>query len=75
VTTSVVTNSVFKGFFEKQKLTGPNFIDRYKQLRIVQSVENKLDYLEQTIPPAFVPAQVGQQVAPEALAAHTARVK
>ncbi|GJV49533.1 retrotransposon protein, putative, ty1-copia subclass [Tanacetum coccineum] len=27
MTTSVVNNSVFRGFFEKQKLTGPNFID------------------------------------------------
>ncbi|GJX43115.1 zinc finger, CCHC-type containing protein [Tanacetum coccineum] len=75
MTTSVVTNSVFRGFFEKQKLTGPNFIDWYRQLRIVLSVEDKLDYLEQPIPPAPVPAQAGQQVAPEALAAHTAWVK
>ncbi|GJY17518.1 retrotransposon protein, putative, ty1-copia subclass [Tanacetum coccineum] len=73
--TSVVTNSVFRGFFEKQKLTGPNFIDWYRQLRIVLSVEDKLDYLEQPIPPAPVPAQAGQQVAPEALAAHAAWVK
>ncbi|GJT13024.1 zinc finger, CCHC-type containing protein [Tanacetum coccineum] len=75
MTTSVVNNSVFRGFFEKQKLTGPNFIDWYRQLRIVLSVEDKLDYLEQPIPPALVPAQAGQQVAPEALAAHTAWVK
>ncbi|GJS15719.1 retrotransposon protein, putative, ty1-copia subclass [Tanacetum coccineum] len=75
MTTSVVNNSVFRGFFEKQKLTGPNFIDWYRQLRIVLSVEDKLDYLEQPIPPAPVPAQAGQQVAPEALAAHTAWVK
>ncbi|GJT67916.1 hypothetical protein Tco_1019396 [Tanacetum coccineum] len=75
MTTSVVTNSVFRGFFEKQKLTGPNFIDWYRQLRIVLSVMDKLDYLEQPIPPAPVPAQAGQQVAPEALAAHAAWVK
>ncbi|GJY99232.1 retrotransposon protein, putative, ty1-copia subclass [Tanacetum coccineum] len=75
MTTSVVNNSVFRGFFEKQKLTGPNFIDWYRQLRIVLSVEDKLDYLEQPIPPAPVPAQAGQQVAPEALAAHAAWVK
>ncbi|GKB44680.1 hypothetical protein Tco_0889622 [Tanacetum coccineum] len=42
---------------------------------IVLSVEDKFDYLEQPIPPAPVPAQVGQQVAPEALAARTAWVK
>ncbi|GKE60107.1 hypothetical protein Tco_1510474 [Tanacetum coccineum] len=75
MTTSVVTNSIFRGFFEKQKLTGPNFIDWYKQLRIVLSVEDKLDYLEQPIPPAPVPAQASQQVTPEALTAHTAWVK
>ncbi|GJU88152.1 zinc finger, CCHC-type containing protein [Tanacetum coccineum] len=75
MTTSVVNNSVFRGFFEKQKLTGPNFIDWYRQLRIVLSVEDKLYYLEQPIPPAHVPAQAGQQVAPKALAAHAAWVK
>nr|GEY70681.1 zinc finger, CCHC-type [Tanacetum cinerariifolium] len=37
--------------------------------------EDKLDYLEQPIPPAPVPAQAGQQVAPEALAAHSAWVE
>ncbi|GJZ64151.1 retrotransposon protein, putative, ty1-copia subclass [Tanacetum coccineum] len=61
-----------RGFFEKQKITGSNFIDWYRQLRIVLSVEDKLDYLKQPIPPAYVPAQARQQVAPEALAAHVA---
>ncbi|GKF72946.1 hypothetical protein Tco_0219278 [Tanacetum coccineum] len=75
MTTSVVTNSVFRGFFEKQKLTGPNFIDWYRKLRIVLSVEDKLDYLERPIPPAHVLAQAGQQVVSEALAAHIAWVK
>ncbi|GJU86495.1 hypothetical protein Tco_1294041 [Tanacetum coccineum] len=75
MTTSVVNNSVFRGFFEKQKLTGPNFIDWYRQLRIVLSVEDKLNYLEHPIPAASVPSQAGQQVAPEALAAHAAWVK
>nr|GEV27830.1 zinc finger, CCHC-type [Tanacetum cinerariifolium] len=75
MTTSVVNTSVFKGFFEKQKLTGPNFIDWYRKLRIVLSVEDMLNYLEHLIPAAPVPAQAGQQVAPEALAAHAAWVK
>ncbi|GJS13124.1 hypothetical protein Tco_0407596 [Tanacetum coccineum] len=75
MTTSVVTNSVFRGFFEKQKLTGPNFIDWYKQLRIVLSVMDKLDYLEQPIPHAHIPAQASQQAALEALAGHAAWVK
>ncbi|GKC79501.1 hypothetical protein Tco_1130275, partial [Tanacetum coccineum] len=69
MTIAVVINSVFKGFFEKQKLTRPNFIYWYKQLRIVLSVEDKLNYLEQPIPPASVPLK-GQQVAHEILAAH-----
>ncbi|GKE13435.1 zinc finger, CCHC-type containing protein, partial [Tanacetum coccineum] len=74
MTTSVVNNSVFRGFFEKQKLTGPNFIDWYRQLRIVLSVEDKLNYLEQPIPPAPIPPE-GQQVAPEILTAHAAWIK
>ncbi|GJU15867.1 zinc finger, CCHC-type containing protein [Tanacetum coccineum] len=36
---------------------------------------DKLDYLEQPIPPAPIPTQASQQVAPEALAAHAAWVK
>nr|GEZ45515.1 hypothetical protein [Tanacetum cinerariifolium] len=74
MTTSSTNNSVFRGFFEKQKLTGPNFIDWYRQLRIVLSIEDKLNYLEQHIP--LVPvAPAGQQVTLEILAAHTACVK
>nr|GEU74306.1 hypothetical protein [Tanacetum cinerariifolium] len=49
MTTSLTNNSVFRGFFEKQKLTGLNFIDWYRQLRIVLSIEDKLNYLEQPI--------------------------
>nr|GEW86347.1 hypothetical protein [Tanacetum cinerariifolium] len=54
MTTSSTNNSVFRGFFEKQKLTGPNFIDWYQQLRIVLSIEDKLNYLEEPISPAPV---------------------
>nr|GEZ36686.1 hypothetical protein [Tanacetum cinerariifolium] len=67
----VANNSFFKGFFEKQKLTEPNFMDCYRQLRIVLSIEDKLNYIEQPIPPASV-APAGQHVAPEILAAHNA---
>nr|GEU84672.1 hypothetical protein [Tanacetum cinerariifolium] len=74
MTTSSTNNSVFRGFFEKQKLIGPNFIDWYRQLRIVLSIEDKLNYLEQPIPPAPV-APAGQQVVPEILAAHSAWIK
>nr|GEZ20828.1 hypothetical protein [Tanacetum cinerariifolium] len=74
MTTSVGNNSVFRSFFEKQKLTGPNFIDWYRQLCLVLSIEDKENYLEHPIPDAPV-APPGQQVPPEALAAHAAWVK
>nr|GEU98665.1 retrotransposon protein, putative, Ty1-copia subclass [Tanacetum cinerariifolium] len=74
MTTSSANNSVFRGFFEKQKLTGPNFIDWYRQLRIVLSIEDKLNYLEQPIPPTLV-VPAGQHVAPEILTAHTDWIK
>ncbi|GKC82497.1 hypothetical protein Tco_1138214 [Tanacetum coccineum] len=64
MTTSSANNSVFRGFLEKQKLTGPNFIDWYRQLRIALSIEDKLNYLEQSLPPAPV-APEGQLVTPE----------
>ncbi|GKD22075.1 hypothetical protein Tco_1223778 [Tanacetum coccineum] len=53
----------------------PYFFTRWLDLRIVLSVEDKFNYLEQPIPPAYIPAQAGQQVALEALAAHTTWVK
>nr|GEY45739.1 zinc finger, CCHC-type [Tanacetum cinerariifolium] len=74
MTTSLANNSVLKGFFKKEKLTGPKFIDWYRHLRIVISIEDKLNYLEQPIPPAPV-VLAGQHVAPEILAAHTAWIK
>ncbi|GJT80582.1 disease resistance TIR-NBS-LRR class family protein [Tanacetum coccineum] len=39
MTTSVGNNSVFRSFFEKQKLTGPNFIDWYRQLSYIDQLE------------------------------------
>ncbi|GKF27866.1 hypothetical protein Tco_0094208 [Tanacetum coccineum] len=75
MTTTVVNNSVFRGFFEKHKLTGPNFIDWYRQLCIVLLAEDNLNYLEHPIPTAPVPAFAGHQVPLEALAAHVAWVK
>ncbi|GKE31462.1 hypothetical protein Tco_1450784 [Tanacetum coccineum] len=74
MTTSVGNNSVFRSFFEKQKLIGPNFIDWYKQLRLVLSTEDKENYLEQPIPEVPI-APFGQQVPPAADAAHAAWVK
>ncbi|GJY48407.1 retrovirus-related pol polyprotein from transposon TNT 1-94, partial [Tanacetum coccineum] len=75
MTTTVVNNSFFRGFFEKQKLTRPNFIDWYRKLRIVLSSEDKLNYLELPIPAPPVLAVAGQQVPPETLAAHATWVK
>ncbi|GJZ55011.1 hypothetical protein Tco_0610204 [Tanacetum coccineum] len=75
MTITVVNNSVFRAFFEKQKLSGPNFMDWYRQLRIVLSAEDKLNYLELPIPATPVPNVAGQQVPPETLAAHVAWVK
>nr|GEZ10580.1 hypothetical protein [Tanacetum cinerariifolium] len=74
MTTSVESNSVFRSFFEKQKLIGPNFIDWYRQLRLVLSTEDKENYLEHHILSALV-APPGKQVPLQALAAHAAWVK
>ncbi|GKE21557.1 hypothetical protein Tco_1433069 [Tanacetum coccineum] len=64
MTTSVGNNPVFKSFFEKQKLIGPNFIDWYTQLCLVLLTGDKENYLEHPIPAAPV-APHGQQVPPE----------
>ncbi|GJW98304.1 retrotransposon protein, putative, ty1-copia subclass [Tanacetum coccineum] len=74
MTTSVGNNSVFRSFFKKQKLTGPNFIDWYRQLDLVLSTEDKENYLEHPIPEAPV-APPRQQVPPSVAAAHAAWVK
>ncbi|GJV20763.1 hypothetical protein Tco_1369783 [Tanacetum coccineum] len=74
MTTTVVNNSVFRSFFEKQKLTGPNFIDRYRNLRIVLSVEDKLPFLEQPMHAMPVPP-VGQVFPLDVLNTHSAWVK
>ncbi|GJR85590.1 hypothetical protein Tco_0209601 [Tanacetum coccineum] len=74
MTTTIGNNSVFRSFFEKQKLTGPNFIYWYRQLRLVLSTEDKENYLEHPIPASPV-ALPRQQVPPEALAAYVAWVK
>ncbi|GKE57529.1 hypothetical protein Tco_1496714, partial [Tanacetum coccineum] len=74
MTTTVVNNSLFMTFFEKQKLIGSNFMDWYRNLWIVLSVEDKLPYLEQPIPAMPVPP-AGQVLTPDVLNTHTAWVK
>ncbi|GJZ32553.1 hypothetical protein Tco_0577989 [Tanacetum coccineum] len=69
-----VNNSLFKSFFEKEKLSGPNFIDWYRNLRIVLMDEDKLTYLENPIPVSLVPAPP-QQIPPNVLTAHIDWVK
>ncbi|GKA85345.1 hypothetical protein Tco_0806999, partial [Tanacetum coccineum] len=71
MTTTVVNNSLFRMFFEKQKLTGINFMEWYRNLRIVLSVEDKLPFLEQLIP--AMPVLPARQVLPsDVLNTHTA---
>ncbi|GKE07202.1 retrotransposon protein, putative, ty1-copia subclass, partial [Tanacetum coccineum] len=50
----------------------PHLFTRWSDLWILLSIEDKLNYLEHPILAALVPTQPGQQVAPEALAAHAA---
>nr|GEW86644.1 retrotransposon protein, putative, Ty1-copia subclass [Tanacetum cinerariifolium] len=61
-------------FVEKQKLTGINFMEWYRNLRIVLSVEDKLPFLEQPIPALQAPGK-GQVLPPDVLNTHTAWVK
>ncbi|GJS39895.1 hypothetical protein Tco_0564938 [Tanacetum coccineum] len=74
MTTTVVNNSLFRTFFEKQKLTGLNFMEWYCNLWIVLYVEDKLPFLEQPIPVMPVPP-AGQVLPPDVLNIHTAWVK
>nr|GEU87239.1 zinc finger, CCHC-type [Tanacetum cinerariifolium] len=73
MTTTVVNNSLFRTYFEKQKLTGNNFMECYRNLRIVLSIEDKLPFLKQAIPAMPVPA--GQVLPPDVLNTHIAWVK
>nr|GEV61212.1 hypothetical protein [Tanacetum cinerariifolium] len=52
MTTSVRNNSVFRSFFEKQKLTGPNFIDC--MWKTVNELHAMLKLHEETLPKKFV---------------------
>ncbi|GJX54391.1 hypothetical protein Tco_0282760 [Tanacetum coccineum] len=74
MTTTVVNNSLFRSLFEKQKLTGNNFMEWYRNLRIVLSTEDKLPFLEQPIPTLPVPPE-GQANPPDVVTTHQAWVK
>ncbi|GJX04958.1 hypothetical protein Tco_0190874 [Tanacetum coccineum] len=71
MTTTVVNNSLFRPLFEKQKLTGNNFMEWYHNLWIVLSVEDKLPFLEQPIPTLPVPP-AGQANPPDVVTTHQA---
>ncbi|GJT89030.1 hypothetical protein Tco_1070747 [Tanacetum coccineum] len=75
MTTSVENNSVFRSFFKKQKLTGPNFIDWYRQLQLILSTEDKEKYLEQPIPAAPVGVAPDQPIPSAALTTYNEWVK
>nr|GEV11709.1 hypothetical protein [Tanacetum cinerariifolium] len=49
--------TVHWSLFEKQKLTGNNFMEWYRNLRIVLSTQDKLPFLEQPIPTLPVPPE------------------
>ena len=51
-TNQTLSNSTIRPVLEKEKLTGINFIDWYRNLRIVLRVENKLVHPEEALPEA-----------------------
>nr|GEW16937.1 hypothetical protein [Tanacetum cinerariifolium] len=63
-----------KMFFEKQKLTGINFMEWYRNLQIVLSIEDKLPFLDEPIPALPVLAE-GQVLSLDVLNTHSAWVK
>ncbi|GJZ33926.1 hypothetical protein Tco_0579362 [Tanacetum coccineum] len=71
MTTTVVNNLLFRSLFKKQKLTGNNFMEWYRNLRIVLSTEDKLPFLEQPVPTLPVPPE-GQAIPPDVVATHKA---
>nr|GEX81366.1 retrotransposon protein, putative, Ty1-copia subclass [Tanacetum cinerariifolium] len=74
MTTTVVNNSLFRTIFEKQKLTGNNFMEWYRNLWIVLSTEDKLPFLEQPIHVLLVPP-TGQANPLDVVTTHQAWVK
>ncbi|GJR47640.1 retrotransposon protein, putative, ty1-copia subclass [Tanacetum coccineum] len=69
MTTTVVKNSLFRSLFEKQNVTGNNFMEWYRNLRIVLSTKDKLPFLEQPILVLPVPPQ-GQANPPDVVTMH-----
>ncbi|GJQ98073.1 retrotransposon protein, putative, ty1-copia subclass [Tanacetum coccineum] len=74
MTTTIVNNSLFRSLFEKQKLTGNNFMEWYRNFRIMLSTEDKIPFLEQPIHVLPVPPQ-GQANPLDVVTTHQAWVK
>nr|GFA83880.1 hypothetical protein [Tanacetum cinerariifolium] len=66
MTTSVGNNSVFRSFFEKQKLTGPNFIDCSHVLKMKGYIDN-LERLGQPVRNNLAGLRGSKKLKPEAL--------
>ncbi|GKD21048.1 hypothetical protein Tco_1222751 [Tanacetum coccineum] len=47
-----INHSDFRSMFEREKLSGTNFNDWFRQLKLVLRVEKKMYVIEQSIPPA-----------------------
>ncbi|GJW19479.1 helitron helicase-like domain-containing protein [Tanacetum coccineum] len=47
-----INHSAFRSMFEREKLSGNNFNDWFRQLKLVLRVEKKMFVIEQPIPPA-----------------------
>ncbi|GKF34454.1 hypothetical protein Tco_0107654, partial [Tanacetum coccineum] len=47
-----INHSAFRSMFEREKLSGTNFNDWLRQLKLVLRVEKKMFVIEQLIPPA-----------------------
>ncbi|GJW32113.1 hypothetical protein Tco_0052145 [Tanacetum coccineum] len=74
MTTTIVNNLLFRSLFEKQKLTGNNFMEWYCNFWIVLSTEDKLPFLKQSIPTLSVPLE-GQANPPDVMTTHQAWLK
>ncbi|GKF00838.1 hypothetical protein Tco_0027761, partial [Tanacetum coccineum] len=59
-----INNSTIRSILQAEKLTGPNFTNSYRILRIVLRSKNKITHLEQPLIP--LPLPVASQVARDA---------
>ncbi|GKC54845.1 hypothetical protein Tco_1077590 [Tanacetum coccineum] len=67
----IAIDELIVSILEKEKLSGSNFLDSYRNLRIFLKAEKKLIYLEQPIPPTHTPAPPATEVPPDVFAVYT----